>query len=147
MLYDPSLRLLRASQVALVFRNPPANAGHTGDTGSIPGRGARLQEEMATQSQYSCLENSTDRGACLTPSSLYLLLLPIVKPLPSYEKPLVIQNISESAAFVLYALPCLFCQVPHVSEPDVICNYFLPFSLLSLFSRCFPLLCKTFQLH
>ena len=27
----------RASQMALVVKNPPANAGDTGDTGSIPG--------------------------------------------------------------------------------------------------------------
>ena len=46
------------------------------------GRGDRLQKEMATQSQYSCLEKSMDRGACLTPNSLYLPLL-----LPNIEAP------------------------------------------------------------
>ena len=47
------------------------------------GRGDHLQKEMATQSHYSCLENSMDRGACLPPSSWYLPL-PIFKLLPSH---------------------------------------------------------------
>ena len=40
---DPILQMRRlkhgASQVALVVKNPPANAGDTGDSGSIPGLG------------------------------------------------------------------------------------------------------------
>jgi hypothetical protein len=60
------------------------------------GRGDRLQKEMATQSQYSCLEKSMDRGACLPPSSWYLPL-PIFKLLPSHQKPLVSKY--PSAAF------------------------------------------------
>ena len=34
-----SKRISRASQVALVVKKPPANAGEVGDTGSIPGWG------------------------------------------------------------------------------------------------------------
>ena len=45
---DPILLMRRlkhgASQVALVVKNPPANAGDTGDSGSIPGLG-RFPEE------------------------------------------------------------------------------------------------------
>ena len=39
-----------ASQVALVVKNPPANAGDLRDTGSIPGLGRSLEEEVATHS-------------------------------------------------------------------------------------------------
>ena len=40
----------RASQVALVIKNPPANAGDIRAKGSIPGSGRSLEEEMATHS-------------------------------------------------------------------------------------------------
>ena len=33
-----------------MFRKPPANAGETGDPGSIPGWEDPLEEEMATRS-------------------------------------------------------------------------------------------------
>ena len=39
-----------ASQVALVMKNPPANAGTTKDAGLIPGLGRSPEEEMATHS-------------------------------------------------------------------------------------------------
>ena len=48
-----------SSQVALV-KNPPANAGDKRDKGSIPGSGRSPGEDPL---QYSCLENSMDRGA------------------------------------------------------------------------------------
>ena len=35
-------RLILASQVVLVVKNSPANAGNAGDTGSIPGSGRSL---------------------------------------------------------------------------------------------------------
>ena len=44
-------------------KNPPANAGDTGDTGSIPGSGRSPGEGHGNPLQYSCLENSMDRGA------------------------------------------------------------------------------------
>ena len=53
-----------ASQVAPVVRNPPVNAGDTGDAGSIPGLGQSPGEGPGNPLQYSCLENPTDRGAC-----------------------------------------------------------------------------------
>ena len=43
-----------------VVKNPPANAG---DTGSIPEWGRSPQGGNGNPFQYSCLENSTDRGA------------------------------------------------------------------------------------
>ena len=41
----------------------PANTGNTTDTGSIPGSGRSLGEGNGNSLQYSCLENSMDRGA------------------------------------------------------------------------------------
>ena len=52
---------MRASQVAQVLKNPPANAGDTGDAGSIPGQGRSPGGGNHNLLQYSCLENSMDR--------------------------------------------------------------------------------------
>ena len=52
-----------ASQVALVVKNPPANAGDARDTGSIPGSGRSFGEGYGNPLQYSCLKNPMDRGA------------------------------------------------------------------------------------
>ena len=43
-----------------VIKNPPANAG---DMGSVPGSGRSPGERNSYLLQYSCLENSMDRGA------------------------------------------------------------------------------------
>ena len=45
-----------------MVKNPPANAGDTGDTGLIPGWGRSPGEENGNPLQYSCLENPMDRG-------------------------------------------------------------------------------------
>ena len=53
--------------MALVVKNSSANAGGIRDTGSIPGSGRSSGEGNSSQLQYSCLENSMDRGAwCAT---------------------------------------------------------------------------------
>ena len=52
-----------ASEVALVIKNPPANAGGTRDTGSIPGSGRSPGGGLGNPQQYSCLENPMNRGA------------------------------------------------------------------------------------
>ena len=39
------------------------NAGHSRDTGSIPGSGRSPGERNGNPLQYSCLENPMDRGA------------------------------------------------------------------------------------
>ena len=49
--------------MALVIKNPPANAGDIGDTGSILGSGRSLGGGHDNPLQYSCLENPMDRGA------------------------------------------------------------------------------------
>ena len=53
----------RASQVAPVVKNPPASAGDMRDAGSIPGSGRSSGEGNGSLIQYSCLENSMDKGA------------------------------------------------------------------------------------
>ena len=52
----------RASQVALVVKNPPANAGELRDPGLIPGLG-RSPGGRNNPLQYSWLENPMDREA------------------------------------------------------------------------------------
>ena len=53
---------LRQAHVLMV-KNPPASAGDVRDTGSIPGSGRSPGGGRSNPLQYSCLENSTDRGA------------------------------------------------------------------------------------
>ena len=49
--------------MALVVKDMPANAGDTGDMGSIPGWGRSPGEGNGNPLQYSCLENSMVGGA------------------------------------------------------------------------------------
>ena len=53
----------RASQVALVVKNLPANAGDVRVLGPIPGWGRSPGVGNSKLFQYSRLENSMDRGA------------------------------------------------------------------------------------
>ena len=46
-----------------MVKNPPANAGDVRDAGSVPGSGRSLGGGNGNLLQYSCLENSVDRGA------------------------------------------------------------------------------------
>ena len=50
----------RASLVAQIIENPTCNAG---GLGLIPGSGKSPREGNGNPLQYSCLENSMDRGA------------------------------------------------------------------------------------
>ena len=54
--------IFRASQVMLVVKNPPANAGDARDVGSIPGSERSSERGNGNLFQYSCLENPMDRG-------------------------------------------------------------------------------------
>ena len=49
--------------MALVVKNPIANAGDLRDVDSIPGSGRCPGEGNGNPLQYSCLENPRDRGA------------------------------------------------------------------------------------
>ena len=55
--------ILWASQVALVVKNPSANAGDIRDASSIPRSGRSLGAGLGNPLQYSCLKNPIDRGA------------------------------------------------------------------------------------
>ena len=54
-----------ASQVALVIKNLPADAGNVRDVGSVPGLGRSPGGGHGNPLQYSCLENPMSRGAFL----------------------------------------------------------------------------------
>jgi len=49
--------------VALAVKNLPANAEDIRDMGSVPGLGRAPGGGHGNPPQYSCLENSMDRGA------------------------------------------------------------------------------------
>ena len=59
----PAVAIRRASQVAVMVKNLPANAGDARDEGSIPGSGRFPGIGNGNPLQYSCLENSMVRGA------------------------------------------------------------------------------------
>ena len=46
-----------------MVKNPPPSAGAAGDMGLIPGSGRSPGVGNVNPFQYSCLENSMDRGA------------------------------------------------------------------------------------
>ena len=52
-----------STQVALLVKNPPVNAEDIRDVDSISGSGRSPGGENGNALQYSCLENSMDRGA------------------------------------------------------------------------------------
>ena len=53
----------RASQVVLMVKNQPANAGDLRDVSLIPGSERSPGGGHGNPLQYSCLENPMDRGA------------------------------------------------------------------------------------
>ena len=61
--YGPHYRPNRASQVVLVVKNLPANAGDIKDMGSIPGLGRFPGGGNGNPFQYPCLEYPMERGA------------------------------------------------------------------------------------
>ena len=58
-----ALQDTRASQVEVVVKNPPTNAGDIRDMGSILGSGRSPGGGHGNPFQYSCLQNPMDRGA------------------------------------------------------------------------------------
>ena len=53
--------MVRASQLPLVVKSTPANAGDISDAGSILGSGRSLGIGNGNTLQYSCLENPMDQ--------------------------------------------------------------------------------------
>ena len=56
-------KLYQTSQVALVVKNQPANAGDIRDTVLTPELGKSPRGGHGNPLQYSCLENATGKGA------------------------------------------------------------------------------------
>ena len=63
LLKSERYKVRRASQVALVVKNPHANVGDIRDVASIPGLGRSPGGEQGNPLQYSCRESPLDRGA------------------------------------------------------------------------------------
>ena len=63
VLFGIELLTKRAFPGGSVVKNLPANAGDTGDSGSVPGLGRSTGEGSSNPLQNSCLEDSMDRGA------------------------------------------------------------------------------------
>ena len=57
-----------ASQVVIVVKNLPANAGDVRDSGSIPGFGRFHEGGHGNPPQYSCLEKSHGQRSLVGPS-------------------------------------------------------------------------------
>ena len=55
--------ICRGSPGGAVVNNPPANAGDARDVGSLPESGGSSGIRNGNPLQYSCLENSIDKGA------------------------------------------------------------------------------------
>ena len=55
--------MFMALQVVLVVKKLPINAGDTGDACSLSGSGRSAEGGHGDPRQYSCLENSMDKGA------------------------------------------------------------------------------------
>ena len=61
--YIHTHKYIRISQVVLVVKNPPTDAGDIRDVGLIPGSGRSSGGGHGSPLQYSCLENPMDREA------------------------------------------------------------------------------------
>ena len=80
------------SCLSQMIKNPPANAGHVRDVGSIPGLGRSPGGGQGIPLQYSCLENPMDRGACFTPwGHMELDMTEVTHACPSWRKQNIIQ--------------------------------------------------------
>ena len=62
-MFKTALFIRTKTQMVLMVKNLPVNAGDLRDTGSIPGSGRSPGEQHGNPLQYSCLENLMDRGA------------------------------------------------------------------------------------
>ena len=58
------MEALQASEVVLVVKNPPADAGDTGGVDSTSGSGRSPGRGHGNSLQHSRVENPMDRGAC-----------------------------------------------------------------------------------
>ena len=66
MNFSGTQTFIRASQVALVVKNPPANARDVRDPGLIPGSGRSPGKGNGNPLLYSCLGNPMDKRTWVT---------------------------------------------------------------------------------
>ena len=74
-----------ASQLVLVIKNPPTNAGGLRDTGSIPGLGRSPGVGHGIPYQYSKVEHPMDRGAWWTTIHLVEKSRTQLKPIRTHD--------------------------------------------------------------
>ena len=96
-----------SSQVALVVKNPPANAADVRETGSILESGRSPGGEHGNLFQYSYLENPMDRGAW--PSKVHR-----VAKSQTPMKRLTMLHIQFSKHHLLKRLPFPHCKILHL---------------------------------
>ena len=103
-----------ASQVALVIKNLPVNAGDLRDRGSSSGSGRAPGGGHGNPPQYSCLENPMNRGAWQT-------IVHRVAKSQTWLKRLSMNTWDSFSSFItfMFTLSCLFFLI-----------YYLPFYLV-----------------
>ena len=87
--------------MALVIKNPPANAGDIRDSGLIPGSGGSPEEGNGNPLQYSCLENPMDREACQAVVQRVIKSLTQFKQLSTHSCNLIIKQTKNTKYFCL----------------------------------------------
>ena len=85
-----------------MVHNLPVNAGDSGDMGSIPGFGRLPGEGKGNLLQYSSLENSMDRGACLKLDRIPSFLLAWTSPLGNRDRNTMDQGYFEGGICQLF---------------------------------------------
>ena len=105
-----------ASQLALVVKNLPANAGDTRDMGLIPGSERSSGEGHGSPLQYSCLENPMDREASWATVHRTAKSWAVMKQISVhgvYTSVLLFQFVSPSTSPSVFTSPLLhFCSYP-----------------------------------
>ena len=104
-------------------KSPPANAGDTRDTSSIPGLGRSPAEGHGNPLQYFCLENSMSRGdwhgvaESDTTEQLSMHIVYICQPYSQFIPPSP-ATVSMSVLYICISLPALSIHVDEYLRQD-----------------------------
>ena len=156
------------SLVVLVVKNPPASAGDIRDAGLIPESGRSPAGGHGNPLQYSCLENSMDRGAWratvhrvaksrtqlkwLSTHNLQFCFFLVAVKYISFDTISLCQNFSTVNGYKAEVetmkklkegkqLPCYYSEISLTFEVDLYV-YFLIFSWKPLTFSCLMVMCK-----
>ena len=110
-------RCVWASQIALVVKSPPANAGDRKEEGSMPGSWRSAEGGHGNPLQYSCQENSMDRETWQATIHRAIKSWTWLKQLST-----------QSVYSVIVILTCIFLMV------NVVEHFFLGFLAFCVFS-------------